>query len=151
LSGQRNQISAANAATSRMNAQTQRYNSSLRKLQNDRSYQATLKRRGLQEAGLSLRATQLEAKKKSGGFSKTKLFELKGLALDTARAAIDGGYKDGDTWVPVNKRPQEVLRDLLDKDIPFSVAIAAIQAMGRRAGPNNPAWRATLKWTKKKK
>jgi hypothetical protein len=151
LSGQRNQISAANAATSRMNAQTQRYNSSLRKLQNDRSYQATLKRLGLQEAGLALRATQLEAKKKSGGFSKTKLFELKGLALDTARAAIDGGYRDGDTWVPVNKRPQEVLRDLLDKDIPFSVAIAAIQAMGRRAGPNNPAWRATLKWTKRKK
>jgi hypothetical protein len=151
LAGQRVQIAGANAATSRMNAQTQRYNSSLRKLQNDRSYQATLKRLGLQEAGLSLRATQLEAKKKSGGFSKTKLFELKGLALDTARAAIDGGYKDGDTWVPVNKRPQEVLRDLLDKDIPFSVAIAAIQAMGRRAGPNNPAWRATLKWTKRKK
>jgi hypothetical protein len=144
-------ISGANAQTSRMNAQTSRYNAQLRKLQNDRSYQTTLKRLGLQEAGLAIRATQLEAKKKSGGFSKTKLFELKGLALDTARAAIDGGYKDGDTWVPVNKRPQEVLRDLLDKDIPFSVAIAAIQAMGRRAGPNNPAWRATLKWTKKKK
>jgi hypothetical protein len=145
-------ISLENAKTSRMNANTQRYNSQLRKLQNDRSYQATLKRLGLQEAGLAIRATELEAKKRSGGFTKNKLLDLKADALATARAAVDGGYRDKDgVWVPVHKRPVDVLRDLLDHDVPFSVAISAIQAVGRQAGKKNPAWRATLQWTRKPK
>jgi hypothetical protein len=145
-------ISAANAATSRFSAQTARYNSQLTKLQNDRQFQNQLRSLGIDQGNLNLRALELEAKKRSGGFTPKQTRDMKLEAMESARTAIDGGYRDGDgVWVPVRKKPREVLRDLLDADIPFSVAISAIQAMGRRAGPNNPAWRATLKWTKKKK
>jgi hypothetical protein len=151
LSAQRNQISAVNAGTAKDRAATARYNAALKKIQNDRSFGINLKKLGLQEAGLSLRAMELEAKKRSGGFTKNKLLDLKADALASARAAIDGGYRDKDgVWVPVRKRPVDVLRDLLDHDVPFSVAISAIQAVGRQAGKKNPAWRATLRWTKKK-
>jgi hypothetical protein len=145
-------ISAANAATSRFSAQTARYNSQLTKLQNDRQFQNQLRSLGIDQGNLNLRALELEAKKRSGGFTPKQTRDMKLEAMESARTAIDGGYRDGDgVWVPVRKKPREVLRDLLDADIPFSVAISAIQAMGRRAGPNNPAWRATLKWTKRKK
>jgi hypothetical protein len=150
LSAQRNQISAINAGTAQDRARTARYNAQLSKLKADRSYQNTLKSLGLQEAGLSLRAMELEAKKKSGGFTRQKLNDLAGRAYESAQDAFEGGYIDEDgKRVVVNKRPIEVLHDLLAQDVPFSVAIKAIQRFGRKPGAG-PRWRATLKWTKKK-
>jgi hypothetical protein len=151
LSAQRNQISAVNAGTAKDRAATARYNAALKKVQNDRSFGINLKKLGLQEAGLSLRAMELEAKKRSGGWTPKQQRDLKLDALASARDAWDNGYYDDGKWVSVKKTPAEVLRELIDADVPFSIAISAIQSFGRRAGKNRPLWRATLKWTKPKK
>jgi hypothetical protein len=151
LSAQRNQISAVNAGTARDRAAIARYNAQLSKLKADRSYQNTLKSLGLQEAGLSLRAMELEAKRRSGGWTPKQQRDLKLDALASAQDAWDNGYYDDGKWVPVKKTPAEVLRELIDADVPFSIAISAIQSFGRKAGKNRPLWRATLKWTKPKK
>jgi hypothetical protein len=93
----------------------------------------------------------LEAKKKSGGFTAKQQRDLKLDALASAQDAWDNGYYDDGKWVSVKKTPAQVLRELVDADVPFSIAIAAIQSFGRKAGRDRPLWRATLGWTKSKK
>jgi hypothetical protein len=149
-------ISAANAETSRFSAQTARYNSQLTRLQNDRSYQNALRSLGLEEAGLGLRAMELEAKKKSGGFTPKELSDKKQIAFETAHDDFAGGYKDKDgKWISLGRKtPKESLLDLVNQGIPFSVAVAAIQRVARHA-TNKTAigrlWRASLGWKVKKK
>jgi hypothetical protein len=137
LAGQRVQISAANANTSR-------YNANLRKLQNDRQWQATMKRLGLQEEGLDLRAAELEARLKQPkgskkGFTTKQLRDLQQQAFDTARDDFEGYDPATEKTDKKNqRRPIETLRDLLAAGVPFSVAMKAIKRY----------WPHTRSWTK---
>jgi hypothetical protein len=115
-----------------------------------------LKRLGLQEAGLGLRAMELEAKRKSGGIKPKELRDLKQVAFETAHDDFAGGYKDDDgKWVSLGRKtPKETLLDLVNQGVPFSVAVASIQRVARHA-TNKTAigrlWRASLGWKVKKK
>jgi hypothetical protein len=134
-------VSQYNAQTSRLNAKTSQYNANLRKLQNDRQWQATMKRLGLQEYGLALRATELEAKLKSkgkkGGFTPKQARDLQQQAFDTARDDFEGYDPETDTTdKKFQRRPVETLRDLLAAGVPFSIAMKAIT----RYWPHTRAW-----------
>jgi hypothetical protein len=116
LSAQRNQISAANAATSR-------YNADLRRIQNNRQWQATMRRLGLQEYGLDLRASELEArlKQKKGpkGFTRGQVASFKQKAGDIA----------SDAFSEVGDKPngyQQAIREMLARGIPLSIAQASL-------------------------
>ena len=80
-------------------------------LNSDRQWQATLRRLGLQEAGLKLRATQLEAKRRAGGFTPLQLSHFKATAADSARdAKAHGiGYR-------------QLIKDLVQHGIPLRIA-----------------------------
>ena len=102
---------------------------------------------------------------KKGGFTATQKQKMAQTALASARDAYLG-FKDDDGNVVPPRPPVEVLRDLLAADVPFSIAIKAIQRFGKGRMPAElkgvkvldaegrevslwDLWRATLKWTKK--
>jgi hypothetical protein len=134
-------LSAQRVAQGNQRLKLDAYNSQLRRLQNDRSWQATLKRLGLQEYGLDLRATDLEAKLrnrgKPKGFTRAQLRDLQQTAGETAReAALGWTDKDGNLHPPEEGgiTYQQAMRDMLAEGIPLTVAQKALNAYWKRPG-----------------
>lgn len=74
--------------------------------------------------------------KKTGGFTPAQQQNMTAVAFDTATAAFaDKG------------KPVDVLRLLIGKGIPFSIAVKAIQRVAKTDGADN-YWKATNGWTK---
>jgi hypothetical protein len=128
LSADRNRISAANAMTAKDRAATARYNADLRRLQNNRQWQATMRRLGLQEYGLDLRASELEArlkqkKRSSPGAIKSWKQQAGNIASDAFADVGDepNGY-------------QEAIREMLTRGIPLSIAQASLNQYWTRPG-----------------
>lgn len=102
---------------------------------------------------------------KKGGFTAKQKQDMAQIAFETAADDFKGYTDDEGKDVPP-RPPVETLRDLIAADVPFSVAIKAIQRFGRGKMPAElkgvkvldengrevllwNLWRATLKWTKK--
>jgi hypothetical protein len=105
----------------------------LQKLQGDRGFSLNLDRLGLQEAGLRLRAAELELKRrnkpgKSGGFTAGQRRELKRDAGSLARNAYRGvpdPEAEGE-WIAPPIGYQEAIRMALDEGIPLVIAQLAL-------------------------
>jgi hypothetical protein len=131
LSAQRNQISAVNAGTARDRAAIARYNADLKRLQNNRSFQTTLRKLGLQEYGLDLRAAELEARlKQKKGVKKFSTAQIIKFNEDAWAIASDA-YAD------VGKDPngyQVAIREMLGRKIPLSIAQSALNKLWTKPG-----------------
>lgn len=107
-------------------------------------YDATLARIGIQDKNLALRAAELDYKMslprtKKGGFTAQQKQHLAVQALETAKTDFDGGYTDpgtGDFIDTGKKQPVETLKDLLAANVPFKIAVKALQ----RYWPHTKAW-----------
>jgi hypothetical protein len=131
LSAQRNQISAINAGTARDRAAIARYNADLKRLQNNRSFQTTLRKLGLQEYGLDLRAAELEARlKQKKGVKKFSTAQIIKFNEDAWAIASDA-------FADVGKDPngyQVAIREMLGRKIPLSIAQSALNKLWTKPG-----------------
>jgi hypothetical protein len=131
LSAQRNQISAVNAGTARDRAAIARYNADLKRLQNNRSFQTTLRKLGLQEYGLDLRAAELEARlKQKKGVKKFTPGQIAGFKQKAGDIASDA-------FAEVGEEPngyQQAIREMLARGIPLSIAQASLNQYWTRPG-----------------
>ena len=86
--------------------------------------------------------------KAKGGFTPSQKQHLSEVAFDSAQAAFQGFYLDQKgSQVELEKLPADLLRDLIGRGIPFSIAVKAIQRFAK--DPTADAtWKATLGWTK---
>lgn len=100
------------------------------------------------------REKRMSLPKDKGGFTQKQKRDMAQIAFETASDDFKG-YKDDDGNDVPPRPPVETLRDLIAADVPFSVAIKAIQRFARGKKPAGvdaetwALWRATLKWTKK--
>lgn len=98
-------------------------------------------------------AMQKEARlAKGGGFTPATIQNLTEVSFDTAKAAYDDVFvldSNGDPTTKAKPRPKpvEVLRVLIGRGIPFSIAVKAIQRVAQTQGADK-YWKATLGWTK---
>jgi hypothetical protein len=131
LSAQRNQIAAVNAGTARDRAAIARYNADLKRLQNNRSFQTTLRKLGLQEYGLDLRAAELEARlKQKKGVKKFSTAQIIKFNEDAWAIASDA-------FADVGKDPngyQVAIREMLGRKIPLSIAQSALNKLWTKPG-----------------
>jgi hypothetical protein len=148
LSAQRNQISAANAGTARERAAIARYNADLKRIQNNRSFQTTLRKLGLQEYGLDLRAAELELrlKPKAGAkrFTSAQIKSFKQKAGDIA----------SDAFAEVGTTPngyQEAIREMLARGIPLSIAQTSLNQFWTKPGSGGRPYVKFQNRKKKKK
>ena len=123
-------------------------------------------RLGLSDAQLKI-AQQREARlakgTKKGGYSATKRQGFRGDTLKALAFYESGGAKDKD-GKPTNKdpftgqdmqktaagnvRPQDVIKYAMTQGVPYSIAVSVVQNQARTKYKNDPAWQATLNWTK---
>jgi hypothetical protein len=112
----------------------------LRALQSDRSWQATLKRLGIAEAGLSLRAATAQAKLNGGGFTTSQKLGLQKRAGAIANDAFNGvAVKEKGSIVGYNHTTyQHAISDMLAQGIPLTVAQNALNTYWSRPGLTMP-------------
>lgn len=151
LSGQ---VAVQNAKTSAFRANTAArqgdarlaqggYALKLRQVQNDRNYQATLRRLGISEANLKLRANQIEAKRRVGGLSASKVKQLQKAAGVIAGKAWNGVEGKDETGVYLEHMTyQEAIREMLTQGIPLTIAQRALNYYWSKPG-------LTAEWEKR--
>lgn len=107
----------------------------LRQVQNDRNYQTSLKRLGISEAGLKLRAEQIEAKRRVGGLSASKVKTLQKAAGRIASDAWNGveGKDENGTYLE-HMTYQEAIREMLSQGIPLTIAQRALNYYWSKPG-----------------
>src|SRR6266540_1595357 len=129
------------ATTQRL--QNERARIRLQAITADRSWNATLRRLGISDAGLKLRAADLEFKFQNkgrrGGFTPYQAQRLANQAADTAGDFYNGVQdKDGNVLqAPLGEDPndyQQAMSDLLSRGIPLSLAQRALNRWWRTPG-----------------
>lgn len=111
----------------------------LEALQQDRNWQATLKRLQISSAAEKRKASELEMKARSGGFTPSQLAKMKGVAYTIADHAFHGFTETNSKGETVaTHRPLtygEAIREMLKEGIPLRLAQPALNFYYR---PNRP-------------
>jgi hypothetical protein len=115
-------------SAARINLESQKF--ARQQVTQDRSYALSLARLGIEQKRLQLSATQQEYKLQNGGLTTGQITKYKSLAQGLAMQAFASQNKA--TKQPVSYK--EALASILQRQVPLSVAQAALDAAGFKPG-----------------
>jgi hypothetical protein len=121
--------------------------SKVRALDSDRRFQLSLARNGIAEQGVKIRAAEVEARYRAGGYTRAQLSSAQKTAGQIAHDAWSGKstiQTDPTTGKPVHgavhQSYQEAMQEMLSKGIPLVIAQRALNAYWSTPGEYNPAF-----------